>query len=1422
MLEINFQNIRPYGSGKTDAFEELCCQIFHRLSDNSKSNFQIPQDSEFQRFRGAGGDGGVEALWILPNGDKWGLQCKYFDKLETSQFNQMKKSLTAAVENHPELTRYIYCIPFDPTGKKAGGKTGKSQTEKLEEWKKEQLTELKSQNVNLSIEFWTESILRNYLLAVDLEGGLRRYWFDIEIMTTDCLQKRLNEVEVQAGKRYSPKLSVTVPAFDALEAFTCQDSWKSKVNKYLEEFNKNIKRWSSHVKNADELLENSYQIVEDIAEELISINSFLSQAISPQFSIDLQTIIFQIDKLIEDAIQAEKIFLDELIEKYGENADTRQFRQFEVEYNCHFPAGKLDTTRDLLKYLYEVDEWVNNPEFLLPNSQFMLLRGCAGVGKTHAILDHALHINKTGQICLVFYGEDFTGDEPWKTIIDKLGLSSNITRDELWGMIDAAAEGTEKPAIIYIDALNESPERRRWKTWLAPLCQQITDFPRLKLCVSCRDTYLDDVFDDRNKWVDFEHNGFLGHEFDAIKQFFEFYQLEAPATPLLQSEFANPLFLHLVCQAIQSIESKSIPLGSIGFTDVLRLLLEEKNKRIAKVCRYDERDDKVSEAVNALAKKMAEEKTRLLSRETAIEIVNKIFSVEDSNRSLFIQLEKEGLIALIEQRTRPLAPRQWFCRFTFERIADFLIALFLLEGIEANQIKSNSPNAIQSVYQLANIITSDSEPETLKENRGLLEAFSIILPEKVKLELTDVINNIDRYKVLLPIIGDGFQWRSIDSFSEKTKELIYEGLSNSTCCQTTLDALFGIAVIPNHQLNAEFINDLLNQQNLTTRDPFWCALLHEDFEKQRGAWRLIEWSLKADLSSFSKESSYLWALFLSWCCAASDRRVRDRATKGLTRLFASHPTIIKITLTRFLDIDDDYVLERVSLAVYSSILLLDDNDLLQDIANTIYSKIFDVDNVPENALIRDWLRLVIELAYKRKLLNNNIDVSKFRPPYNSQPIEIPTEEDITYLKEKDAFQGNMNLTHFPGGFGGTDFAKYILTPRILDHYDLESVGINLTQINRWFIKNVADLGYPGCHEKCYQYDSYLMSKYGVGRGRLTWAERLGKKYYWILLQRLAGILADHLPRKINSWEGDTSFPRLQGIDLRDIDPTDLRAFLPPLGEIKTEWDQPIDYDFNKVSDLGHQEWIILQDFPDLQKIIQITDSEGEQWLHLSLNSSLKKVISSEANAKYPYRNLENHIITAYVPDDEINNIKKELRRIQKGVSNTRLSLSFDIPRDNKLLLAEYPNTITCQQRFETGEIYLNYSIPGTEDALITIFSKDCDLKYDCSQNNSNQNLILPFPKLTKFGNLSWDPQSIWLDKYEKIQIIEICNESSSAFLCKSDYMKNFLNEYSLALFFVTYQQKVCITDIHDLSFKPNWQQTIYVFDGNKITELYSS
>ncbi|MEA5516637.1 hypothetical protein, partial [Nodularia sp. UHCC 0506] len=428
--------------------------------------------------------------------------------------------------------------------------------------------------------------------------------------------------------------------------------------------------------------------------------------------------------------------------------------------------------------------------------------------------------------------------------------------------------------------------------------------------------------------------------------------------------------------------------------------------------------------------------------------------------------------------------------------------------------------------------------------------------------------------------------------------------------------------------------------------------------------------------------------------------------------------------------------------------------------------------------------------------------------------QIPSEEEISDLIEQDAFKRNMNLGEFPGGFGGTDFAKYVLEFRVLDRYNLQSVGNDYQLIYNWFIKSVSELGYPGFNEQCYKYDRYLIGKYGGGRGRETWAERLGKKYYWILLHRLAGILADHFPRKIDSWENETSLPRLQGIELRDIDPTDLRVFYPQI-EINTEWYQPINYDFDITKNLSHDKWAELKDFPNLTEIVGVTDKQGKKWFHLSLSSSLEKVSSNENNTKYPHRNLRTLINTAFVPYSDIENIKKEL-------SNNNFPENLMIPHDNKLLILEYPNTVTCHQRFETRKIDLECEIPGTENAELTRIQilRGNEWEYDCSQDEYSENINVPVPDLVNFGNLKWDGQSSWLDEFKTIQVTEISTGSGFGLLIKGDYLKNFLQASSLALIFIGFQEKFVINKQFSGASSIHGLRTVYIFDGQNIINAY--
>ena len=76
-------------------------------------------------------------------------------------------------------------------------------------------------------------------------------------------------------------------------------------------------------------------------------------------------------------------------------------------------------------------------------------------------------------------------------------------------------------------------------------------------------------------------------------------------------------------------------------------------------------------------------------------------------------------------------------------------------------------------------------------------------------------------------------------------------------------------------------------------------------------------------------------------------------------------------------------------------------------------------------------------------------------------------------------------------------------------------------MGKWILKRVADgLAYE--ESGCERYDEYVLGKYGGGRGKETWAERIGKKYQWIALYQLASRLHDHVERKRDSWE-----PKLQ-------------------------------------------------------------------------------------------------------------------------------------------------------------------------------------------------------------------------------------------------------------------------------------------------------
>ena len=103
MININWQDIRPYQGSQNTAFEELICQLA-RVEFEGQGRF----------IRIAAPDGGVEATCLLPDGSLYGWQAKYFvNSFTSTQWSDIEGSLIDSLNNYPNLVKYYVCVPVD-------------------------------------------------------------------------------------------------------------------------------------------------------------------------------------------------------------------------------------------------------------------------------------------------------------------------------------------------------------------------------------------------------------------------------------------------------------------------------------------------------------------------------------------------------------------------------------------------------------------------------------------------------------------------------------------------------------------------------------------------------------------------------------------------------------------------------------------------------------------------------------------------------------------------------------------------------------------------------------------------------------------------------------------------------------------------------------------------------------------------------------------------------------------------------------------------------------------------------------------------------------------------------------------------------------------------------------------------------------
>ncbi|AYA23211.1 hypothetical protein C6369_000520 [Rhodococcus rhodochrous] len=334
--DIDFTRIRSIGpAGQRGGFEQFICQQVAQVSPAT--------DAKFVSLHGDGGDGGVECYWTLPDGDEHGWQAKYWTDHKNVDKTQLDKSVKAALEQHPKLTKYTIAIPTDPTGRTA--RTGKSLLEKihdpggwLEGWRT--MTTDDGRSVEFEIEIEWETNIVDRLNRLDTSGTQRRYWFDVDVLSNQWWEDRKQDAVDAARPRYMPELNIDVPAARSIAALCSDDEWWQLVLDQADQTTKAVEKLDYAT---DEV------IAADLNEARAAAES-ATGAITAWHSSRTAAGLGDVEQSLKDAsavvARQEAREAQALTDAHGD-WDSQSWRQYQSEYMVRFPAAAVDYLREL-------------------------------------------------------------------------------------------------------------------------------------------------------------------------------------------------------------------------------------------------------------------------------------------------------------------------------------------------------------------------------------------------------------------------------------------------------------------------------------------------------------------------------------------------------------------------------------------------------------------------------------------------------------------------------------------------------------------------------------------------------------------------------------------------------------------------------------------------------------------------------------------------------------------------------------------------------------------------------------------------------------------------------------------------------------------------------------------------------------------
>ncbi|MBP7652773.1 hypothetical protein KA977_05080, partial [Candidatus Dependentiae bacterium] len=433
---FNWNNIRPINGDVKIGFEELCCQLAYYE--------KMPIGSIYTR-KGTP-DGGVECFWKLSDNSEICYQAKFFINSPTnSEWCQIKKSLYEAVNNHQNLTQYIVCLPLNfSDGSKTKTKNQKTALDKWNEYIKKWEADIKIKfKKKIRISYWGETEIIDRLSKPEHRGRYY-FWFNKDLFTNEWFNNFFNETKANVGARYSPEINITLPINKVFDTLLRNDTLFFEIRKLRAE----LLKQKQELNFKDKLIKSKEELL-CLHKKTDALIDYLNEYISGKFVyIDITKIVSLISDIITQSNKLNEI-INQTKNEYKEKND--------YEY-------KLHSINKFRRKLYEIENFFKQNHINLINQPFLLICGDAGQGKTHLFCEIISRQILSGKPALLFLGMNFKNNDPWKQMLDRIGL--NCSREEFLGALNALDQLSNQRCLILIDALNESEERHFWKTYI--------------------------------------------------------------------------------------------------------------------------------------------------------------------------------------------------------------------------------------------------------------------------------------------------------------------------------------------------------------------------------------------------------------------------------------------------------------------------------------------------------------------------------------------------------------------------------------------------------------------------------------------------------------------------------------------------------------------------------------------------------------------------------------------------------------------------------------------------------------------------------------------------------------------------------------------------------------------------------------------